>query len=176
MPDSEVQLLAKNLIQRQFKKGETLIEVGQIQRELYLVKSGVQMSFFESGSKIHVIAFTYPPNFCAIPGSLTVRQPSNCTITCLSDSEMDAISFNKLEQLFASNRSLERFFFTLTEMVLVGLINRHIDLHCKTMTERYREFCQRSPQLLQIVPHKYIASYLGIDPTNFSKLFNSVRI
>jgi hypothetical protein len=26
------------------------------------------------------------------------------------------------------------------------------------------------------VPHKYIASYLGIDATNFSKLYNRVKI
>jgi hypothetical protein len=63
----------------------------------------------------------------------------------------------------------------MTEAVLAGMINRHIELHSLSMEERYRTFCQRSAHLLHTVPHKYIASYLGIDPTNFSKLFNSVR-
>jgi hypothetical protein len=35
---------------------------------------------------------------------------------------------------------------------------------------------QRSPHILQLVPHKYLANYLGIDATNFSKLLNRVRI
>jgi hypothetical protein len=43
------------------------------------------------------------------------------------------------------------------------------------MEERYKAFCRRSAHLLQRVPHKYIASYLGIDATNFSKLYNTVR-
>ena len=64
----------------------------------------------------------------------------------------------------------------MTEAILAGMINRHIELHSLTIEERFKVFCQRSPHLLQLVPHKYIASYLGIDPTNFSKLFNSVRI
>jgi hypothetical protein len=49
-------------------------------------------------------------------------------------------------------------------------------LHSLSIEDRYRIFTQRSAFLLQLVPHKYIASYLHIDPTNFSKLFNTVRI
>jgi hypothetical protein len=35
---------------------------------------------------------------------------------------------------------------------------------------------QRSPHILNLVPHKYLASYLGMDATNFSKLLGSVKI
>ena len=35
---------------------------------------------------------------------------------------------------------------------------------------------EQIPHLLQLVPHKYLANYIGIDATNFSKLINSVRI
>ncbi|MDQ3015104.1 MAG: Crp/Fnr family transcriptional regulator, partial [Bacteroidota bacterium] len=71
---------------------------------------------------------------------------------------------------------LERLFRKMTEAVLAGMINRHIELHSLTMEERYKIFCSRSPHLLHLVPHKYIASYLGMDATNFSKLYNSIRI
>ncbi|WP_407497299.1 hypothetical protein [Elizabethkingia anophelis] len=57
----------------------------------------------------------------------------------------------------------------------IGLINRQIELRSTTIEERFKIFCQRSPHLLQQVPQKYIAAYLAIDPTNFSKLMNSVR-
>jgi CRP-like cAMP-binding protein len=88
---------------------------------------------------------------------------------------LDYITFEELQKLFDQSQQIERLFRRMTEAVLVGMINRHIELHSMTIEERYKTFFKRSPHLLQLVPHKYIASYLGIDPTNFSKLINSVK-
>lgn len=171
---ADYSLLTGNLKTKSFKKGDLIIVPGQIQKELYFVKSGIQMSYFETGQRTHVIAFTYFPNLCAIPGSFPVQAPSSCYLSCLSDSELDYLPFKELQHLFDRSQSIERLFRRMTEAVLAGLVNRHIELHALTIEERYKAFCQRSPHLLQLVPHKYIASYLSIDPTNFSKLFNSV--
>ncbi len=148
---------------------------GQIQRELFFVNSGVQMSYFDATNKTHVIAFTYPPHLCAIPESFSQQVPSKYFLSCLTDSELDYITYEELQLLFNQSQQMERLFRRLTETVLAGMINRHIELHSMTIEERYKSFCQRSPHLLQLVPHKYIASYLGVDRTNFSKLFNSVK-
>ncbi len=172
----DYELLNKNLKTKKFKKGELITVAGQTQRELYFVKSGVQMSFFDADNKTHVIAFTYPPNLCAIPDSFSFQAPSKYFLTCLTDSELDYITFDELQKLFDQSQQIERLFRRMTEAVLAGIINRHIELHSMTIEERYKTFCQRSLHLLQLVPHKYIASYLGIDPTNFSKLFNTVKI
>ncbi|TVR76003.1 MAG: Crp/Fnr family transcriptional regulator, partial [Chitinophagaceae bacterium] len=159
-----------------FKKGDFLTVPGQVQKVLYFVKSGVQMSYFETEIKTHVIAFTYAPGLCAIPESFSLQAPSKNYLRCLSDSEMDYITFDELQKLFDESHQIERLFRKMTEFVLAGIINRHIELHSLTIEDRFKAFCQRSPHLLHLVPHKYIASYLSIDPTNFSKLFNSVKI
>ena len=171
----EYELLTGGLKTKTFKKGERIIVPGQVQREIYFVKSGVQMSSFETDKKTHVIAFTYYPNICAIPGSFPDQSPSNCCLTCLTDSELESLPFEGLQRLFDTSQQIERLFRKMTEALLAGVLNRHIELHSSTMKERYLDFCKRSPHLLQLVPHKYIASYLGMDPTNFSKLYNSVK-
>ncbi|WP_373497327.1 Crp/Fnr family transcriptional regulator [Aquiflexum sp.] len=171
----DYQLLSDKLKPKSFKKGEQLVVPGQIQQELYFVNSGVQMSFFESERKTHVIAFTYPPNICAIPESFSLQLPSQSFLTCLTDSEMDCLDFDTLQNLFDESTAIERLFRKMTEMVLAGVLKRQMELLSKTMEERYVGFCRRSPHLLQLVPHKYIASYLGIDATNFSKLYNQVK-
>lgn len=168
-------LLTKTLKTKTFKKGDFITVPGQTQRELYFVKSGVQMSFFDAANKTHVIAFTYSPNLCAIPESFSFQSPSKYFLTCLTDSELDYITFDELQKLFTQSQQIERLFRRITEAVLAGMINRHIELHSMTIEERYKTFCQRSSHLLHLVPHKYIASYLGIAPTNFSKLFNTVK-
>ncbi|MDZ4846345.1 MAG: hypothetical protein SH857_12430 [Chitinophagales bacterium] len=133
------------------------------------------MSYFETDSKIHVIAFTYPPNLCAIPESFSFQLPSKYYLTCLTDSEFQYLTFEELQKLFEQSQQLERLFRRMTEAVLAGIINRHIELHSMTIEERFKIFSQRSPHLLQLVSHKYLASYLSIDATNFSKLFNNVK-
>lgn len=167
-------LLNDNLQNVSFKKGEDIIVPGQIQKKLYFVKSGIQMSFFDGKKKRHVMAFTYAPGICAIPNSFSLQLPSKHFLTCLSHSELYCIHYKKLRELFDQSQELERLFRKITEVVLSGLIERHVEFHSLTIEERYKAFCQRSPQLLHKVSHKYIASYLGMNPTNFSKLYNSV--
>jgi hypothetical protein len=59
---------------------------------------------------------------------------------------------------------------------LHGVLKRQAEVQIFTAEEKFKALLQRSPHLLQLIPHKYIASYLGMDATNFSKLLASVEI
>ena len=175
LTEADYRQLTAKLKTKHLTKGTFLVTPGQVQHELYFVRSGVQMSFFETDPHPQVIAFTYPPGVCAIPESFSAQTPSRYALTCLSDSQLDYLTFEELQVLFDQSHPIERLFRRMTEAVLAGVINRHLELHTLPMEERYKTFCRRSAHLLQMVPHKYIASYLGIDATNFSKLYNTVR-
>jgi CRP-like cAMP-binding protein len=169
------ELLASKFKLRSFRKGEHIISPGQTQRELYFVKTGVQTIHMETETKTHVLAFTYYPNICAIPGSFSVQMPSKYFFTCMSDSEMECLQYEDLQQIFNDSREIERLFRKINERLLEGMLNQHIQLRTMTISQRFKAFANRSPHLLRQVPHKYIASYLDIDSTNFSKLFNKVK-
>ena len=169
-------LLLSEFTVKTFPRGSYLVKPGDIQRQFYFVIKGVQMSYFESGEKQHVINFTYAPFPCAIPGSFMLQKPSTYYLKCLSESEFNCISYDSLQQLFDKSQPVERLFRKMTEHLLAGILNRYTELHSLTIEEQFRIFTQRSPHLLHQIPHKYIASYLGIDHTNFSKLFNSIKI
>lgn len=176
MQPDYITTLLQSASKKQFPKGHVLVQPGQVQQELYLVESGVQMSVYEEGGRPLVLAFTYAPGFCALPDSFSLQQPTNSRLESVTDSVLHAISYTRLNALFDEVPGLERFFRQATEQVLAGLIQRHIEWQTLDMEARYLLFCRRSGHLLQMVPHKYIASYLGIDPTNFSKLYNRVKI
>lgn len=173
---AEFQSIEQNFQQKKFKKNEFIITPDEVQTEMYFVCEGIQMSYYESDKKNHVIAFTYPPNLCALPESFLMQQPSRFYLTCLTDTTVYALRYPTLQQIFHDNHNIERLFRKMTEAVLVGFINRYVELHALSMEDRFKAFCARSPQLLHQIPHKYIASYLNIDPTNFSKLFNHIKI
>ncbi|MEO7989273.1 MAG: cyclic nucleotide-binding domain-containing protein [Chryseolinea sp.] len=168
--------LLVNLHVKSFRKGEPIISSGQVQRQIYFIKRGVQMCHFDQGDKTHVIAFTYPPNLCALPDSFSEQKPSKYHFTCITDSEMEYLVYDDLQRVYEKYKNIETLFRKINEKLPSGLLNLHLEFRTMTIEERFTTFCRRSPHLLQHVPHKYIASYLGIDATNFSKLFNSVKI
>jgi CRP-like cAMP-binding protein len=134
------------------------------------------MYYFDANGKTNILGFADAPHFCVIPESFLYQKPAKYYLTSVVDSELEYLTFENLQNLFDQSQQIERLFRKLLESVAVGLINRQIELRSTSIEERFRGFCQRSPHLLQLVPHKYIASYLAIDPTNFSKLFNTVKI
>ncbi len=174
--DADYLLLSEKLKTIQYKKGQHVIQPGETARKIYMVKSGVQMYHFDTEGKTNVLGFTYAPHFSVVMESFLYQQPAKYYLTCLTDSEFEYLTFQDLQLLFDNSHQIERLFRKLLETVSIGLINRQIELRSTTIEERFREFCLRSPHLLQLVPHKYVASYLAIDPTNFSKLFNTVKI
>ena len=53
---------------------------------------------------------------------------------------------------------------------------RQIELQSFSAEQRFRSLMARSPHILHLVPHKYLASYLGLDPTNFSKFLGTIKL
>lgn len=157
-------------------RGNMLISEGEVQKDLYLVMEGIQMSYLEKPDQLHVVAFTYPPGLCAIPGSFSLQKPAPYSLKALTESRLLSIPFFRLEECLETDSRLEKAFRKMTELILAGVIERHLERHSLSMEARFLSFCQRSPHLLHQVPHRYLASYLGMDATNFSKLFNRVKI
>ena len=164
------------LEKKKFRKGDRITMEQQIQKELYFVFQGIQMSSFNNDGKLHIMAFTYPPSFSGIPDSFLLQKPSSYQLEALTDSELGAVSFLQRQELMNQFPDIERFFRIMTEQILAGFMQRYLELHALTIEQRFRSFVKRSPHLLHKIPRKYIANYLHIDPTNFSKLFNSIRI
>jgi CRP-like cAMP-binding protein len=72
--------------------------------------------------------------------------------------------------LFDAHPKIERAWRHLEEVALVGMIEREAELLTFTPEQRYRRLMNRSPHLFQIIPRKYIASYLRMSPETLSRI------
>ena len=149
---------------------------GDTERYMYFVLEGIQKSYHSMGNKEHVVAFTYPPSLTGIPESFLTQTPSPYFLATITESRFLRISFEKHQELMAKHRSIETLFRKATELLLVDILNRYRALMADDMETRFLKFTKRSPHLLQMVTQKDIASYLKIDPTNFSKLLGKLKI
>ena len=173
---SDTQALLALAKMQTFSRKSVMTAPGQIQKYLLIILKGVQRSYYIKDDKEHVIAFTYPVQLSGIPESFLTQKPSTYFLEAVTDTEVLTIPFEGLNVLFDTTPAVERLFRKITEAILVALIHRHYELLSTNAEERFSLFAKRSPELFQLVPHKYIASYLRIDATNFSKLFNSIKI
>lgn len=160
----------------EFPKKHIITSAGEVENNMYYVVDGVQKSYYQDEKKAHIMAFTYPPSFTGIPESFFTREPSRFFLETVTDSKLMKITFDRHQEFLLSHPGIETLFRKATEYLLAGMVERHLELMANDMESRFRNFVKRSPHLLHLVSHKDIASYLRIDPTNFSKLMGSVKI
>lgn len=170
--NDDKKLFESKVVNKNYKKGDFLLFDGEIQDSLFLVKNGIVIMYYDNEDKRQVIDFAYRNRFCVDINSFSNQSKSIYNLECLEDCLIDAIAYEDLMEMFEKSRNIESAFRILTEKVLFSVIKRHLDLSCLTIQERFKRIINTRPELFGLVQHKYIASYLNIDPTNFSKLYN----
>ena len=106
--------------------------------------------------------------------SFTERKPSRMFIETLEDSEILIIDYNSKQALFRQIPKFELFFRLLVQRALFTLQSRFHAVVSQTAEQRYLDFIERYPQLVQRVPQHQIARYIGVSPEFLSKLRSSL--
>ncbi|HNP23749.1 MAG TPA: Crp/Fnr family transcriptional regulator [Panacibacter sp.] len=154
-----------------------LTKAGETERYLYFVLEGVQRGFYAADDgREATIVFTYPVSFSGIIDSFLLQQPSRYMLETLTSSRFIRTEYRQIAPLWAKYHSIETFNRKALSVTLSGTLQRQIELQCFSAEEKFRALLKRSPHVLQLIPHKYLASYLGLDATTFSKLLGSVRL
>ena len=138
---------------------------------------GVQRVYFlDEHNREATLVFTYAPSFGGVLDALMLQQTSSYFYETLTASQFLRTSNSELQHLIQMRPALALMVRKGLSHALSGVLERQVELQCFTSEEKFRKLLQRSPHILQLVPHKYLANYLGIDATNFSKLINKIRI
>jgi CRP-like cAMP-binding protein len=168
----EERLLFLSKIETQtFKSKTILLNSGQICKHSYFVNSGILRSFNINDNIVeYILTFACEGWWIGDMYSLISQKPGNLFIEVLEDAEIVMLSKENQEYLYAEIPKLERFFRILTEKSLVANQERLLDNLSLSAEERFEKFRIKYPTLLQKVPQKQIASYIGVTPEFFSKM------
>ena len=90
-------------------------------------------------------------------------------VEALEDSRLLNISKDALDRVYAMHPSYRRFGQRFAEGALTMLMQRTMSLHTKSAEERYLELLEH-PEMMQKVPLKHMASFLGITDTSLSRI------
>ncbi len=160
-----------------YKRKTIITETGEIEKNIYFVTEGVQRIYYSDGQdREATLVFTYPYSFAGVLDSFLLQSPSRYYFETLTNTTLLKTTHKKFQEVVQSHPGFDAFTKKAINYVVSGLLERLVELQCFSSKDKFKNLLSRSPHILQLVPQKYLANYLGIDPTNFSKLINNEKI
>lgn len=171
LSDREKETILSKIEIKHYKAKTVLLNAGEICKHSYFVNSGILRSFNINDNIVeHVLQFACEGWWIGDMYSLITQKPGNLYVEVNEDAEVVLLSKENQEELFQEIPKLERFFRILTENSLVANQERLMDNLSLSAEERFEKFCSKYPTLIQKVPQKQVASYIGVTPEFFSKM------
>ena len=166
------ELLSSKLTLEQFKKGDLILQQDKVCENLKFVISGVYRVYQLNEGKEITSYFNYKERnpFVASFISLLISKPSTEIIECIVPGELITISYQDWTNLYQISHELTTFGRKMAEYNYVLAIERIESLQYQSASDRYQIFLKQYPNLLNQIPHHYVASYLGITPESLSRI------
>lgn len=150
--------------------GDILIEPGEVNPDIFIVKSGILRFVDMNGVKERTYAFALPGNIVTSKYSFVKHQPSYYQVmTCVPSTVIripHAIFWEKVEQY--PDLALWMLKYAFNELYLQEYKN--CEVFNGTAKERFMRQLKDRPDILAKVPQKIIASYLGIAPEYYCSI------
>jgi CRP/FNR family transcriptional regulator, anaerobic regulatory protein len=171
LSDLEKETILSKIEVKQYTAKTVLLNAGEVCKHSYFVNSGILRSFNINDNIVeHVLQFACEGWWIGDMYSLITQKPGNLYVEVNEDAEVVLLSKENQEILYQEIPKLERFFRILTENSLVANQERLMDNLSLSAEERFEKFCSKYPTLIQKVPQKQVASYIGVTPEFFSKM------
>jgi CRP/FNR family transcriptional regulator, anaerobic regulatory protein len=168
LQDKLVQILKS----RVFPKKAFLLKAGHISSNIYFIEKGLVRCFYMVGDKSISAWFMKEGDVVVSVNSFFGQVKSSESIQALEETIVLYISYNELEGLYnrflcfnVHGRKVLTHYYRLSEQ-------RAISMRSLKAKERYSYLLSQSPELLQRVPRKYLASYIGVTEATFSNINN----
>lgn len=153
------------------KKGDYFITEGKIAKEIAFLESGIIRAFYRSDEAVEYNKhFFINPCFIGGYSSLITGQPNQIIQQALTECNIHVARFSDIQDLFKTCPDIERGARILAEQFFVQKEQREIEIVLLDAEKRYQIFQKDFPELEQLIPQYHIASYLGITPTQLSRI------
>lgn len=155
----------------QLHKNDFFVREGEYAQQIGFLKKGIVRAFFiNQDGKEYNKQFFVGPSIIGAYTSLLTKQPNRIAQQALTDCEVLIANFGELEKLYDKFHDLERLGRKIAEFYFLEKEQKEIEMALLDADKRYIIMRERFPTIESIVPQYYIASYLGISPTQLSRI------
>lgn len=175
LPEDQLKEFASIVERRKIKKGNLLLEEGQVSRNILYVNSGLLRLFYYKQKKEVTEFFVWEDRFSlSCIESLFLEKASHISIEALVDSDVYMLPYHKIVELSVDRPLFSEFIRKVLEMGLIISQQREDSLRYESTNERYARFMREYPEVMKLAPMNYIASYLQMTPESLSRARSAI--
>lgn len=173
---NEASLFISLLKEKQVKRKQHLLREHEVSYHSIFVNTGCLRGYsLDKNGYEHILQFAPPGWWIADMYSMLTLLPGELFIEALEDTEVLLLHIEDRERLMQEVPKFERFFRIIMENSLITFRQRLLENLGLPARERYLLFCKRYPTLIECLPQKQIAAYIGVTPEFLSKMRAEMR-
>ena len=159
--------------EKQFKKGEFFKEPFKTSNHVaFLSKGAVRLIIHKENGDEITARIRQDGSFIVDPFRLKGTDSSPLGIECLEDLTLLIASVEKVQKLLETNLAFNIVVRKHQKEQLLEMANSQYLFLAGTAKERYQFILENKPELLKKFPLRFIASMIGITPTQLSRVRN----
>jgi CRP-like cAMP-binding protein len=160
------------LRRRIIKKKAIFLKLDEIENHISFIESGVVRLYIpkENPEKEITFGFSFKDQFISAYDSFLTRKPSAYQLQTLSETTILSINYNDLQEVYKTTQSGNLIGRLTAEGLFLIKSKREQNLLNLTAEERYIRLFKERPELLKIIPLKYISSYIGVTAQALSRI------
>lgn len=175
LSSEELTFISSYLIIEKYGKKEFLFKSGEVQKEVGFVCKGLLRRYYvnEKGNKI-TTGFIIENNYATDYPAFIRQKPSKYFIECLEPSVIIKLPYDKIQEGYGKFKTSERYGRLIAEYVLTVQTDRVESLLFETAEERYLNFIDQNPDLVNRISLTHLATYLGIERQSLSRIRSKI--
>jgi CRP-like cAMP-binding protein len=160
------------LQRRVIPKKEIFVKVNEIEKHISFIESGVVRLFIpkENPDKEITFGFSFEDQFVSAYDSFLTQTPSAYHLQALTETTLLSITYDDLQAVYKTTQMGNLIGRLTAERLFLIKSSREQNLLNLTAEERYMKLFKERPELLKIIPLKYISSYIGITAQALSRI------
>lgn len=171
LDENEIAYFTSLLAETVVKKKQFLLRKDDICRyENFVVSGCLRVYSIDEEGNEHIVMFAIDDWWTSDMYSFLTQTPAKFYIDALEDTTVLQMSKANMELLFEKVPKFERFFRVMMQNAFIAQQQRIDHSLSLTAEERYLFFLNKYPLMVQKIPQKYLASYLGFTPEFLSMI------
>lgn len=143
--------------------------------DLYFLESGIFRVYLIKDGVDYTTKFLFGPTFYTDLLSVRKHIPTILNVQALSECKCYKVNFAKIEAAKDKSPNIRRLFLKFYEEIYIEGVKRQVSFVMDSQAKRYTDLIKENPQILEIIPLQYIASYLGVKPETLSRIRKRVN-
>ncbi|MDP5229866.1 MAG: Crp/Fnr family transcriptional regulator [Cellulophaga sp.] len=170
--DSDWDFFMSKLQARIIPKKAIFLKLNEIENHISFIESGVVRLYIpkENPEKEITFGFSFKDQFISAYDSFLTRTPSAYQLQALTDTAILSISYDDLQLVYKTTKIGNLIGRLTAERLFLIKSKREQNLLNLSAEERYINLFKERPELLKIIPLKYISSYIGVTSQALSRI------